>query len=113
MVGRFLLGIICSWENSIGATLIRDFTPINYRTLFGAFYFTARASGITFIFLVGLCFDYEPDETAFRIINMIPVYLTVIQLILLKIFVPMSPADLIAKNKLDELRDFFATIYAS
>lgn len=44
---------------------------------------------------------------------MIPVYLTVIQLILLKIFVPMSPADLIAKNKLDELRDFFATIYAS
>lgn len=38
--------------------------------------------------------------------------LALVQLILLQIFIPVIPADLIAKNKLDELRTYFLTLYS-
>ena len=28
MIGRFCLGLVCAWENALGADLIRDMSPI-------------------------------------------------------------------------------------
>jgi hypothetical protein len=91
--------------------LIRDFTPTHLRTLFGAFYYLSRVSGITAIFFIGFLVDFEPSNTAFIVINCIPACLTVLQFILLKLFVPMSPGDLIAKGQLDELRTTLSNFY--
>lgn len=112
MVGRFLLGIICAWENSIGAVLIKEYAPLNYRSLFGALFLTARAAGITFIFAISYIFDYEPNDIEFRLINMIPAFISLLQLVLLWLFAPHTPADLVARNRTDELRDFASRIYA-
>lgn len=91
--------------------LTRDFTPTNLRSLFGAFYYLSRVSGITMIFFIGYLVDFEPSTPVFLAINCIPIYLNVIQLILLKLFVPMSPGDLIARGENDELKNVLRILY--
>jgi hypothetical protein len=96
----------------MGATLIRDLTPIQMRSLFGAFYLTSRVSGITLSFVVGLAFDYNLSTVPLCLVNYIPAFLALVQLILMRIFVPVVPADLINKSEFDELKKFFLTLYS-
>jgi hypothetical protein len=63
------------------------------------------------IFLIGYLVDFEPSTSVFLAINCIPIYLTVIQLVLLKLFVPLSPGDLIARGENDELKNVLSSLY--
>lgn len=85
--GRFLLGIVCSWYNTLAAILIKDLTPLQYRALYGGLFFTARAIGITFGLIVGYIFYWVLDDLTFCLINLIPIYIAFFQWILLKVFV--------------------------
>lgn len=85
--GRFLLGIICSWYNTLAAILIKDLTPLQYRAVYGGLFFTARACGITFSLIIGYIFYWDLDNLTFIMINIIPIFVAFLQWILLKIFV--------------------------
>lgn len=87
IIGRFLLGIVASWENTFAAILIKDLTPLQYRAMFGGLFYTARISGITFSSLMAVIFWWQLDDTEVILINLLPVYIAIIQWILLKMFV--------------------------
>ena len=57
-------------------------------------------------------FDYNLSTVPLCLVNYIPAFLALVQLILIRIFVPVVPADLINKSEFDELKKFFLTLYS-
>lgn len=98
MVGRFGLGLVCAWQNSMGAGLIRDMSPIQYRQLFAAIFFTTRTFGMLFCFFFATIFRYNLNYTEFCIFGYVPAIITLLQVIFVKIFIPILPTELVAQK---------------
>lgn len=82
----------------MGAGLIRDMSPIQYRQLFAAIFFTTRTFGMLFCFFFATIFRYNLNYTEFCIFGYVPAIITLLQVIFVKIFIPILPTELVAQK---------------
>ena len=111
LVGRLVYGwcvaCYCSWSQKY----LNDLVPISLKTFTRSVHSIWVTGSIMLGYFLGLIFNKAGVEDYYRIMFCVPGVLALIQLILMVIFVPDSPAELFEKQMYEEGRKVLEKIY--
>lgn len=99
LIGRFLLGASTSVYLSVSVGYIKETFPAFMRKYLGAIYSCGRVLGILICYLIATLSKYSKDITEHIIVFFGPAYISIIQAILVRFYLPDSVIELVKKNR--------------
>ncbi len=96
---------------AIAPVYIRDLAPKTLRATLGTFPSLGRCIGIVVCYALGILCTYVCPNIAWYIMFGFPALLSFLQSVLLVLFVPESPLEMLHKNNMEELTKALLVIY--
>ncbi|KAL4480789.1 hypothetical protein ABPG72_001658 [Tetrahymena utriculariae] len=121
MIGRFLSGMIIGLNCTYVSSFVAEVSPTQLRGVTGCINQLLVCFGICIVFLLGLCLPSKQNliddptydnQVNWRIVVGFPVIFTVLRFINFVLFFRYdTPCELYKKGNIEELKNFFRTIY--
>lgn len=104
IAGRFLEGICVGYYTLLAPVYLREIAPKEIRRMLGLFFSFGKIIGILIAVAMELLFPVIPDPVFYRIILSMTAAFSILQAILVFLFCPSTPTELIERGQDEEAR---------
>jgi MFS family permease len=105
IAGRFLEGICVGYYTLLAPIYLREIAPKEVRRMLGLFFSFGKIIGILLAVAMELLFPVVADPVFYRIILSLTAAYSVLQLILVVIFCPPTPTELVERDEVERARE--------